>query len=194
MRYTRSFLGLLIFLAISAEGLAGLWTTNEFIYKPSQGARGEREKSTYDSGQDRVDVRLAKEVWVGDPKFGATLQDALTALGATTAVLRVPKGTCNLDANLTIPPNITLKPERGAILAIATTKTLTINGKLEAGTRSSLFLHRYRQSGICRRVKPDHFPSVVGCFALGQRRGQYRRHSSQLQRSRRLYLVDTASG
>jgi hypothetical protein len=133
MRYTRSFLGLLIFLAISAEGLAGIWTTNEFIYKPGQGARGESEKSTYDSGQDRVDVRLAKEVWVGDPKFGATLQDALTALGATTAVLRVPKGTCNIDANLTIPSNITLKPERGAILAIATAKTLTINGGLEAG-------------------------------------------------------------
>lgn len=133
MRYTRSFLGLVIFLAISAEGLAGIWTTNEFIYKPGQGARGEREKSTYDSGQDRVDVRLAKEVWVGDPKFGATLQDALTTLGATTAVLRVPKGTHNLDANLTIPSNITLKPERGAIFAIADTKTLTINGGLETG-------------------------------------------------------------
>jgi hypothetical protein len=133
MRYTRSFLGLLMFLAISAEGLAGLWTTNEFIYKPSPGARGEREKSTYDSGLDRVDVRLAKEVWVGDPKFGATLQDAITGLGANTAVLRVPKGTHNLDANLTIPDNITLKPEPGAILAIATTKTLTINGKFEAG-------------------------------------------------------------
>lgn len=133
MRYTRSFLALLIFLAISAEGLAGIWTTNEFIYKPSQGARGEREKSTYDSGLDRVDVRLAKEVWVGDPKFGATLQDALTTLGATTAVLRVPKGTHNLNANLTIPSNITLKPERGAIFAVADTKTLTINGGLEAG-------------------------------------------------------------
>ena len=133
MRYTRSFLGLLIFLAISAEGLAGIWTPNEFIYKPAQGARGEREKATYDSGQDRVDVRLAKEVWVGDPKFGATLQDALTALGTTTAVLRIPKGTHNLDANLTIPPNITLKPERGAIFAIADAKTLTINGGLEAG-------------------------------------------------------------
>lgn len=133
MRYTRSFLGLLIFLAISAEGLAGIWTTNEFFYKPGLGARGEREKSTYDSGLDRVDVRLAKEVWVGDPKFGATLQDALTTLGATTALLRVPKGTYNLDANLTIPPNITLKPERGAIFAIANTKTLTVNGGLEAG-------------------------------------------------------------
>ena len=90
MRYTRSFLGLLMFLAISAEGLAGLWTTNEFIYKPSLGARGETEKSTYDSGMDRVDGRLAKEVWVGDPKFGTTLQNALTTLGATVAVLRVP--------------------------------------------------------------------------------------------------------
>ena len=133
MRYTRSFLGLLIFLAISAEGLAGIWTTNEFFYKPSLVARGEREKSTYDSGLDRVDVRLVKEVWVGDPKFGATLQDVLTTLGATTARLRVPKGTYNLDANLTIPPNITLKPERGAIFAIVDTKTLTINGGLEAG-------------------------------------------------------------
>ena len=133
MRYTRSFLALLMFLAISTEGLAGIWTNNDFLYKPGPGARGEREKSTYDSGLDRVDARLAKEVWVGDPKFGATLQDALTTLGAATAVLRVPKGTTNVAANLTIPANITLKPERGASFAVATGKTLTINGGLEAG-------------------------------------------------------------
>ena len=112
----------------------GTWTTNEFGYKPSLGARGTTEKGYFDSGLDRIDTRLGKVVWVGDPKYGTTVQTALTAIGTTNpTVLRVPVGTWAITADLPVPANVTLKPERGAILTISTTKTLTINGPLEAG-------------------------------------------------------------
>jgi hypothetical protein len=103
-------------LATSAFG--GAWTTNQFAYKPALGARGEAEKAVFDSGLDRVDARLGKEYWVGDPALGATLQDAVTALGGTTAVLRLPAGTHAIDDALNVPANITLAPERGAVISI----------------------------------------------------------------------------
>jgi hypothetical protein len=130
MRRMLVIIGVLL-LAIPA--VAGTWTSNSFLYKPSTGARGEAEKNTYDSGLDRVDVRLGKEIWVGDPNYGATLQSAVTAIGNNQALLRIPAGTWIVGANLTIPANITLRPERGAILNVTTGVTLTINGGLKAG-------------------------------------------------------------
>ena len=127
--------GLFWAFIMSAQVLAGTWTANEFVYKPSLGARGAEEKARFDSGTDRLDARLGKEIWVGDPKYGSTLPAAIAAIAGSQAVLRVPAGTHNITADLTIPANITLKPERGAILsnANATTKNLTINGELVAG-------------------------------------------------------------
>lgn len=133
MRMLRTWLlWCLVFFSVGIA-FAGTWTSNEFVYKPSTGARGADEKSTFDAGMDRVDARLAKEIWIGDPNYGNTLQDAKTAIGANQLILRVPAGTHNISASLTIPANITLKLERGAILSIDTTKTLTLNGGLEAG-------------------------------------------------------------
>lgn len=119
-------------LLLAIVAVAGTWTSNNFIYKPAVGARGEGEKNTFDSGMDRVDGRLGKEIWVGDPRYGTTLQDAVTGIGSIQASLRIPPGTWNINSNFTIPANITLKPERGAIFNIATGVTLTVNG-LEAG-------------------------------------------------------------
>jgi hypothetical protein len=113
--------------------MAGDWTGNEFIYKPKTGARGDAEKAAFDSGLDRVDQRLGKEIWVGDPKYGPTLEAALTAMGSTPAVLHVPRGDYAINADLTAPANVTLRVERGAVLNIADGKTLTLNGSLEAG-------------------------------------------------------------
>jgi hypothetical protein len=115
------------------QGLGGGWTSNEFIYKPDLGARGVTEKNTYDAGLDRVDARLGKEIWAGDPKYGNTIAAALTAIGSNPARLRVPAGTWTIDANLTVPANVILKVEQGATLALATAVTLTMNGGLEAG-------------------------------------------------------------
>ena len=113
--------------------LAGDWTTHGFLYKPSPGARGTVEKGRYDSGQDRVDARLNKEIWVGDPNYGTTIQDAISAIGSTNVLLHLPAGTHNITANLTIPANVSLQLERGALLSVATARTLTINGSLRAG-------------------------------------------------------------
>jgi hypothetical protein len=113
--------------------VAGTWTSNNFLYKPSSGARGEAEKKTFENGLDQIDQRLGKEIWVGDPKYGSTLPAVVSAVGGNQVVLRVPAGTYNITTDLSIPANITLKPERGAILSIPATKTLTVNGSLEAG-------------------------------------------------------------
>jgi hypothetical protein len=118
---------------MAIPAVAGTWTPNAFLYEPSLGARGEVEKNLFDSGLVRVDSRLGKEIWVGDPLYGSTLQAAITAIGATPAILRVPAGTHPIAADLTIPATIALKPARGAVLAVPPTKTLTINGGLDAG-------------------------------------------------------------
>ena len=139
-----------IFLTMGSLGpvLAGDWTAHGFIYKPSLGARGTVEKGRYDSGQDRVDARLNKEIWVGDPNYGTTIQDALTAISSNQAILRVPAGTHSISANLIVPSNVTLRVERSATLTIPPGVTLTINGGLEAGLLSNICLYRHRQGGL----------------------------------------------
>ena len=49
------------------------------------------------------------------------------------ATVRIPRGTHEVLYDMTIPENICLKFDKGAILEIADTKTLTINGAIEAG-------------------------------------------------------------
>ena len=126
-------LGLAVLTMLPVVARAGVWTANEFIYKPAVGARGEQEKTLYSAGLDRVDARLGKQIWVGDPNYGPTLQDAIDTIDTDTATLHVPVGTHSIAADLAVPANIALKPVRGAIFAVATTKTLTIIGPLEAG-------------------------------------------------------------
>jgi hypothetical protein len=119
-------------LLMVTQVMAGAWTSHGFFYKPAMGARGEQEKTSFDSGLERVDTRLANEKWLNDPVYGGNLQAAITAIGNNPTILRLPAGIHSIDANLTIPANVTLKPERGAVFAIANTKTLTINGPLDA--------------------------------------------------------------
>lgn len=125
--------GLVLLLAFYGLGWAGTLTPNGFLYKPSLGARGAGEKGLFDSSLERVDARLGKEIWVGDPDYGTTIQDAITRIGSANVSLHVPPGTYSLGANLTVPANVHLKLQRGAVLLVATGKTLTVNGPLEAG-------------------------------------------------------------
>lgn len=108
-------------------------TSNGFIYKAPIGAKGETEKALWDAGLDRVDARLGKEIWVGSPGYGNTIYDALIALDDAQVTLRVPAGTHAITSDLSIPANVNLQPTRGAVFNIADTKTLTINGGLDAG-------------------------------------------------------------
>lgn len=130
---SRWLLPVLLLLSWPTPGWVGTWTASEFVYKPSEGARGGVEKNLFDAGMDRIDARLRKEIWVGDPKNGATLSEAVTAIGNNKAILRVPAGNWSITSNLAIPANITLKSERDAIFSIANGVTLSINGGLEAG-------------------------------------------------------------
>ena len=72
---------------------AGDLTTNQFFYKPALGTRGATEHNHFAGGLDRVDARLGKEIWVGDPKCGSTFQDAIAAIDVNNVILRVPAGT-----------------------------------------------------------------------------------------------------
>ncbi len=132
MRRVSFYIFCLFLLGFSAMAAAGTWTTNKFIYKPAIGARGEKEKADYDSGLDRVDSRLGREIWVGDPNYGNSIQSAVAAIGSNCVTLRLPAGTHVIATDFIIPANITLKPEWGAVLSI-TDKTLTFNGSFDAG-------------------------------------------------------------
>lgn len=112
--------------------VAGTWTTNGFIYKPALGARGTTEKDTYDTGQDRLDARLGKQVFIGDPNYGTTLAAAITAIGSSKVTLVVPPGTWTGD-DLTIPATMGLRVLKGATITVSDGATLTINGPLSAG-------------------------------------------------------------
>ncbi len=132
-RVAAAILSLLLISVCSYPAFSGTLTTNEFLAKLRLGARGETEKNAFDAGLDRVDARLGKEIWVGDPKYGSTFQQAVTAIGATPAILRVPSGTHNIAADLTLPATLALKPERGALISVAGGATLTIGNFIDPG-------------------------------------------------------------
>lgn len=63
----------------------------------------------------------------------ATLSLALSHIGSTNATLVLTPGTWTLSNNVTVPLNITLFLPQGAVLSVASGKTLTINGSINAG-------------------------------------------------------------
>ncbi len=139
-KFKSVLLGLLLCLLIptTARGvLNGTWTEHDFLFKLGYGAMDPPggpypNLEAWHESLNRVDARLAKEVWVGDPGYGPTFYEAVTSVGATNVILRVPRGTHAIAANLAIPANVTVRPERGAIFAVADATTLTLNS-LNAG-------------------------------------------------------------
>ncbi|MBU4233390.1 MAG: hypothetical protein KKD99_05600 [Proteobacteria bacterium] len=129
----RILLALVSTLFLVMPVMAGTWTSNNFLYQPAIGARGDDERAKFESGLNRVDSRLANEKWLNDSPYNGDLGTAITAIGSAKTVLSLPAGNWPIAANLTIPANLTLKFAHGAVLAIATGKILTINGTLEAG-------------------------------------------------------------
>jgi hypothetical protein len=128
----RVLLALVSMLFLVTQVMAGGWTSNNFLYKPAIGARGADEKAKFDSGLNRVDSRLANEKWLNDSLYNGDLNTAITAIGSAQTALSLPAGNWSVTANLTVPANLTLKFAHGALLSIATGKTLTINGSVEA--------------------------------------------------------------
>lgn len=110
----------------------GTWTPNQFIYKPSLGARGEEEYNKFNLGVDRLDAHLGKHKNLGDPGY-STLAEALTTIGSNQVTLTIPAGTVAVNANTSIPTNIHLRVLQGGMFSVADAITLTINGSPEAG-------------------------------------------------------------
>lgn len=124
---------IMMLLALAALVQAGNWTSNKFFYKPHIGARGQVEYDKFNTGVDRVDARLGKEIFLGDPNYGPTLSDALTAIGSNEVTLTIPAGTIAINTDTTIPANVHLRVLRNGIFNVANGVKLIINGSIEAG-------------------------------------------------------------
>ena len=135
IRYVmKVFLSVVFILLLVIAAVAGTWTSHNFLYQPSTGARGEDEKAKFDTGLGRVDTRLGNEKWLNDPQYNGDLSAAVNAIGTTAKTsLYIPAGSCSVTTNLTVPSNLTLKFVRGALITVATDKTLTINSSPDAG-------------------------------------------------------------
>lgn len=119
---------------------AGSWSTNQFSYKPQLTTQGTTDYTNFNTSQDRVDARLARELWVGDTNASgySTLAAAVATLNASGdyVTLRLGPGSYAVSADLTSNSNISFKVDSGADIQVATTKTLTVNGPFEAGLYS----------------------------------------------------------
>jgi len=74
-------------------------------------------------------------VWTDQTVSATTnsLAYIIAAASGASVNLRLPPGTYSISNNYTVPANIHLKPDNGALFSIASGKTLTINGPLQAG-------------------------------------------------------------
>ena len=114
--YTGGTTTVILHDSILTNPLAGVWVTAT-------------RNGLYSCGNGEVN---ALDFAGGTPSLEG-LQATISAIRTNNCTLRLPSGTWPITADLTIPANITLKLKPGAILSISTTKTLTINGPLEAG-------------------------------------------------------------
>jgi hypothetical protein len=118
-------------------GKSGPYTTKRYFYIPPLVA-GSVEWGAFSAGLEMADAGIAVchslVYTIGDPGC-ATIAAALAAIGSTNATLHLPAATYSIAINTTIPANIILKPEKGAIFSITTAITLTINSpSFDAGS------------------------------------------------------------
>jgi hypothetical protein len=75
-----------------------------------------------------VDARI----YNGGAFNNTTISTAITAIGSNYKTLLLAYGTWTISANVTVPSNINLRFEQGAILSIGAGYTVTINGPIDA--------------------------------------------------------------
>jgi len=94
----------------------------------------------------------------------STINAAITDIGSNVRRLLLKPGTWTIDADVTVPKNITLMFAPGAIASISTTKTLTMNGPLQSeiikiftlnGTGTVVF-----GTGYIEHVYPQYWGAV----------------------------------
>lgn len=69
----------------------------------------------------------------GTTDIYSTLNSLLTTISTTYSTIYFPTGTYKLSTNITIPVNVNLFMESGAVFSIDSGVTLTINGEITAG-------------------------------------------------------------
>lgn len=109
---------------------------------------------------DSLGIKFAADY--GTVGTQAAISAAISAIGSDSRTLYLCPGTWSITSDLTIPTNITLRPERGAILSIATGITLTINGSLDAGpyqiySWSGTGKVVYGDSSTVKEFLPEHW-------------------------------------
>ena len=115
---------------LAKASLAG--TANQITVTPGSGS------ITLSAPQDLAPASTPAfaDIYLGGPMVDVRTYDtfilAITGIGATEATLLIPNEQAVAD-DVTVPANVTLKFLRGGSLAISTTKTVTINGHVEAG-------------------------------------------------------------
>lgn len=111
----------------------GANTANDWFYKPAYSEYGEDNLTLFNAGLDSIDARLAKEVWVGDPRFADAadstnmekLSNAVSQLTALTR-LRLPAGAYILTESFDSGSYAIIQQEPGAIITIPAGYQLTI--------------------------------------------------------------------
>jgi hypothetical protein len=108
--------------------------------------QGTTDYNNFNTAMTRLDLRLTKSYWIGDPAIAACLGLAaveyitdlesavalVAAAGNPPVTLHAPKGTYTLTSSVTLQSCIELKPERGASFVLGNFD-LNINGTLDAG-------------------------------------------------------------
>src|SRR5512140_294553 len=99
--------------------------------------------------------------------YGGTqgaLVNAIAAVGASDATLYLAPSTWLITSNLSIPANITIKPERGAVLAVSDAVTLTFGSPPDAGRYQIFSLSGTGQTVVTGEVKPEWWYSGSGDY------------------------------
>jgi len=151
-------------VTLSADGTAAVFGNGQYDVKITTSAGAQK---FYWYGVSLIDAASAI---ANDPRISgvydlanyASLPAAVAAIGSTRATLR--HGTdLTLSADLTIPANIELQQYNGAIITIASTKTLTINGPFSAGI-SQVFAGSGAVVGL-KEARPEWFGTGATALA-----------------------------
>ena len=92
-----------------------------------------------DVGQLTADDIVTKSPWVDACAYNSgalnntTVSAAISAIGSDERTVLLAPGTWSFTGDVTVPDNITLRFERGAVIAVSSGYTLTINGPIDAG-------------------------------------------------------------
>ncbi len=131
-KYTYSDSGLTtpnpLIITLNSNGEADVYLSGstKLVLKTSTGA----SVWTMDS------VTTPNDYFIDAAAYGsnqAGIEAAITAIGANNRTLNISPGTWSITGDMIIPSNIALRMDKGAVLAIAAGKTVTINGALDAG-------------------------------------------------------------